>query len=122
MWNRFALFALACTAWAGTADAMDVATYLAKVEAVRAKGLAAMFSNDAQVLQGEITSSGSALGRERLATLKAGRRPSYCPPQHATLSQQEIFAALTAVPPARRARTEVKEALRAAFARKYPCR
>jgi hypothetical protein len=122
MRNKLALFALACVAWAGTADAMDVATYLGKVEALRARGMAAMFSSEAQLLQSEIGTSGAALKRERLATLKAGRRPAYCPPDHASLSQQEIFAALTAVPTARRARTQVKDALKAAFVRKYPCR
>ena len=121
MRKRLALFVLGCVAAAGPADAMDVATYLGKVEALRAKGMAAMFSSDATVLQSEITTSGAALRRERLALLKAGRRPPYCPPEHATLDQQEIFASLTAVPPARRARTQVKDALRAAFARKYPC-
>ena len=122
MRNRLALFVLACAAWTGTADAMDVATYLGKVEALRAKGMAAMFSSDVQVLQSEVTTSSAALKRERLAALKAGRRPAYCPPDPASLSQQEIFAALTAVPPARRARTQVKDALKAAFVRKYPCR
>ncbi len=119
---KLPLFVLAFMSAAGTANAMDVATYLGKVEALRAKGMAAMFSSDAQQLQSEIVTSGASLRRERLATIKAGRRPAYCPPDHASLDQQEIFAALTAVPPARRARTQVRDALKAAFARKYPCR
>jgi hypothetical protein len=121
MRKAIALFVLACAAAAGPAAAMDVATYLGKVEAVRAKGIRAMFSTEAQALQDEIVTGGAALRRERLAAVKAGRRPAYCPGEHATLTQQEIFGALNAVPPARRARTEVKDALRSAFARKYPC-
>src|SRR5215212_877261 len=97
MRKKLAMFVLACVAAAGPAAAMDVATYLGKVEALRARGMAAMFSSDAQVLQSEITTGGAALRRERLAAIKAGRRPPYCPPDHASLTQQEIFAALTAV-------------------------
>jgi hypothetical protein len=37
------------------------------------------------------------------------------------MTAQEVIAAMTAIPPARRARTQVRDALRAAFARRYPC-
>jgi len=112
------LLAIAATA---AANAMDVATYLAKADALRQRGMTAMFSSEARELQAEIRTSGAALKQERLAAQRAGRRPAYCPPGPASLSVEEIFAAMNAVPPARRARTPVKDALRAAFARKYPC-
>ena len=103
------------------ANAMDVATYLAKADALRQRGMTAMFSSEARELQQEIRSGGAALKQERLAAQHAGRRPAHRPPGPASLSMEEIFAAMNAVPPARRARTPVRDALRAAFARKYPC-
>jgi hypothetical protein len=106
---------------AAAANAMDVATYLAKADALRQRGMTAMFSSEARELQTEIRSSGAALKQERLAAQRSGRRPAYCPPGPSSLSVEEIFAAMNAVPPARRARTPVRDALRAAFARKYPC-
>ena len=121
MYKKIGLFVLACAAAAGPAVAMDVATYLGKVEALRARGIAAMFSSDAQLLQDEVVSSFATLRRERLAAVAARRRPAYCPTDRATLTQPELLAALTAVPPARRAGTQVRDALKAAFRRKYPC-
>jgi len=112
---------LLAAAAAAAANAMDVATYLAKADALRQRGMTAMFSSEARELQAEIRSSGAALKQERLAAQRSGRRPFYCPPGPASLSVEEIFAAMNAVPPARRARTPVRDALRAAFVRKYPC-
>jgi hypothetical protein len=112
---------LLAVAAAAAANAMNVATYLAKADALRQRGMTAMFSSEARELQAEIRSSGAALKQERLAAQRSGHRPAYCPPGPASLSVEEIFAAMNAVPPARRAHTSVRDALRAAFARKYPC-
>ncbi|HEY0414564.1 MAG TPA: hypothetical protein VGD66_15630 [Allosphingosinicella sp.] len=103
------------------AAAMDVAAYLAKAEILRQQGMMAMFSGEYKQLQAETLADARALKQERLAAQRAGRRPAYCPADKASLVPEEIFAAMNAVPPARRAQTPVKDALRAAFARKYPC-
>ena len=114
-----------CAAFAAalhsSAGAMDVATYLAKGQALRAKGPFAVLSSDYKELQAEVITSAASLKTERLTAVRQGRRPSYCPPAKVSLAPEEIFAAMEAVPVAQRARTSVKEALRAAFARKYPC-
>lgn len=112
------LIALAAAAPAG---ATDVATFLGKVEAVKSKGVAAMFSSDLKRLMSEIGTSMKSLKEERLAALAARRRPAYCPDGKAELSRQELFAAMEAVPPAARPKVQVKDALRAGLARKYPC-
>lgn len=103
------------------AQAMDVATFLTRAEAAQRKGPAAIFSGEARSLMGEVQAAGKALKAERLADEAAGRRPAYCPTGKGGLSQSELLAALRAVPPERRAQTEVKDALRAAYARKHPC-
>ena len=113
---------VAAAAANGPAYATDVATFLAKVEAVKGKGVMAMFSSDLKLLMGEIGDSMTELKEERLAAVAGGRRPIYCPNGKAELSRQELFAAMEAVSPARRPKVQVKEALRAGLARKYPCR
>lgn len=104
------------------ANAMDVGTFLAKAEVLRERGVMAMFASEYGELQGEIRASYASLKQERLAAQGAGRRAAYCPPGPASLTTEEIMGAMTAVPPARRTRVQVRDALRAAFARKYPCR
>lgn len=103
------------------AQAMDVATFLARAEAAQRKGPAAILSSEARGLLAEARGAMKAITAERLAATKAGRTPAYCPAAKAGLSQSELLAALKAVSPADRARTEVKDAVRAGLARKYPC-
>jgi hypothetical protein len=112
---------LAAAAAAGPAYAMDVATYLAKAQGLQAMGMRAMFSSDYTELQTETRASIAYLRTERLAAQRAGRRQAYCPPERISLGPAEILGAMSAVPPARRARTQVRDALRADFARRYPC-
>lgn len=103
------------------ARATDVATFLAKVDAVKGKGMMAMFSSDLKLLMREIGGSMKALKQERLAAVAAGRHPAYCPAGKAELSRQELFSTMQAVPPAARPKVQVKEALRAGLTRKYRC-
>jgi hypothetical protein len=116
-----ALAALLATIPAAPAAAMDVATFLAKAEALQRQGMLAALSSDAPLVQAEITGSIHALRTERLAAQAAGRRGAYCPNGKAGLDAEEIGAAMRAVPADRRPRTQVRDALRAALARKYPC-
>jgi hypothetical protein len=100
---------------------MDVATFLAKAGILEERGLLAPFASEYGELQAEIRTSFAALKQERLAARAAGRRPAYCPPGPASLSTGELMAAMSAVPEARRARIQVRDVLRIALARKYPC-
>ena len=59
---------------------------------------------------------------EREAAKRAGRPTAYCPPAKASLNSNELMVHFRAIPPAQRARTEVKDGLRTLLARKYPCR
>ena len=106
----------------GAAQAMDVATFLAKADALQKKGMLALMSSDYKLLKAEIESNALALRAERLAAQRAHRRPAYCPPAKQSLNSSEILAAFRTVPVAQRARTPVKDALRALLVRKYPCR
>jgi hypothetical protein len=117
-----ALGLLVVAAPAAAAAPMDVATGLAKAEALQKKGMLALLSPDMRVLNDEVRGDIGALGREAKAEKAAGRKPAFCPPESARFSSNEIVDALRAVPPAARPRTSVKEALRTFLARKFPCR
>jgi hypothetical protein len=114
--------AILCLVSVSAANAMDVGTFLAKAAILQDRGVLAMFASEYGELQAEIGTSFAALKQERLAAQSGGRRPAYCPPGPARLTMEETMAAMLAVPPARRAHVQVRDALRAALARKYPCR
>jgi hypothetical protein len=66
---------------AAHAQTMTVADFLAKAEALKKKGAMALFSSDIGKLKGEIQGSGKQLRDEQLAARKAGRQPTFCPPE-----------------------------------------
>jgi hypothetical protein len=106
----------------GAANAMDVATFLAKADSLQKKGMMALMSSDYKLLKGEIVAQSQGLRSERLAAQRAGRKAAYCPPADSDLGSGEILAAFRTIPAAQRSRVQVKDALRALLARKYPCR
>jgi hypothetical protein len=106
----------------GAAQAMDVATFLVKADAVEKKGMLALMSSDYKSLMAEIRAQGAALRAERLAAERAGRKPAYCPPAKQSLTAKEVLTAFRSIPAAQRPRIQVRDALRALMARKYPCR
>ncbi|HLL31908.1 MAG TPA: hypothetical protein VK403_13020 [Allosphingosinicella sp.] len=106
----------------GAAHAMDVATFLARADALEKKGMMALVSSDYKLLQNEIVAQSKVLRAERLAAQRAGRKPAYCPPPKQGLGSNEILAAFRTIPAAQRPRVQVRDALRAHLARKYPCR
>jgi len=103
-------------------QAMNVAVFLQKAEALEKKGMTAMFSSDLRLLKGEIRTASAQLKTEREAAKRAGRPTAYCPPAKASLNSNELMVHFRAIPPAQRARTEVRDGLRSLLARKYPCR
>jgi hypothetical protein len=104
------------------ANAMDVATFLAKADALQKKGMLALMSSDYKLLKNEIVTQSQVLRGERLAAERSGRKGAYCPPGNSDLNSNEILAAFRTIPAAQRPRIQVKDALRALLARKFPCR
>jgi len=104
------------------ANAMDVATFLAKADALQKKGMMALMSSDYKLLKNEILAQSKLLRAERLTAQRAGRKPAYCPPANQRLGSNELLAAFRTIPVAQRPRVQVGDALRAFLARKYPCR
>ena len=105
------------------ASAMDVATFLQKADALEKKGMMALFTSDYKLLKAEVVKSSEALRAERLAAKAAGKPQAYCPtPGGKGLGSDEILRTFRTIPPAQRARVDVKTALRALLVKKYPCR
>jgi hypothetical protein len=122
MKKKLAAAALLLALPLGAAAAMDVATFIAKADALERKGVMAVFSGDYKALKGEIEVSAAQLRAERLAAKKAGRPQAYCPPPKSDVTPREILAHFRAIPAAQRGRMQVKDGLRGLLARKYPCR
>lgn len=100
---------------------MSVATFLAKADALKAKGATALFSSDFSLLQQEGKAAGEAY-RARLNAERAQGRPSSCPPKGAKVSSDKLLAHLRTYPEPARARTSMKQAMADYFIRNYPCR
>lgn len=104
------------------AQAMPVSTFLAKADALKSKGAFALFSGDLKLLTQQMKGDAAQLKAENQAAAAAGRRKAYCAPAGGfKLSNQEVVAAMQAVPAAQRASTDTKDAFRAYFARRFPC-
>lgn len=114
--------AVALTFASANAQSMPVSTFLAKADSLKSKGPLALMSSDLGLLKREVETAGKTLKDERLASVAAGRKPAYCPPAKSSMNSDELLAAMRAIPPAERPRTDVKSALKGLLIKKYPCR
>lgn len=109
---------------ASPAQAMSVAEFLQKAEALKAKGLLAMGSRDAKLLGAEMRMIGAAYRADLDAAKKSGRAPHSCPPPKgkAKLDARQMIAELRAMPAARQRATSAKAAFYAMMKTRFPCR
>lgn len=108
---------------AATAQSMPVSNFLTKSEALQKKGPLALFSGDLKLLMAQVKADAAAIRAERLAAKAAGKPTAFCPPAAGTtLTDKDILAAMQEVPPARRAATSTRDALKAFLIRRHPCR
>lgn len=123
MKRRLTLIAVAVAAMPlSSLCAMPVETFLAKADALEKKGAMAVFSKDFRLLMKQVKTDAGELAAANKAAAAAGRPKAYCTPgKGAALNNRDILAAMRAVPPAQRAATSSKEALKAYLARRYPC-
>lgn len=107
-----------------SAQAMTVAEFLAKADALKAKGLLAMGSSDAKLLGAEMRAIGAAYRADLDGAKKAGRVPHSCPPPQgkARLDARGLVGELRAIPVARQRTTSMKSAFYAMMKTRYPCR
>lgn len=104
------------------ASAMPVETFLAKADALEKKGAMALFSKDLKLLMNQVKKDAAELKAANEALAAAGKPKAYCTPgKGVKLSNRDILDAMRAVPPAQRARTSSRDALKALMVRRYPC-
>ena len=110
------------TASAANAQTMNVQIFLQKAEGLQKKGPMALFSSDLKLLTNQAKADFGAIRQERLAAKAAGQPMAFCPPAAgAKLTDKDIVGAMRAVPPAQRAGTSTRDALKAMMVRRYPC-
>ena len=103
------------------AQNMPVSTFLEKVDALKAQGVAAMFSSDLGLLKTEVQTAALSYRKERSAAEAAGRKPEVCLPEKARLDDDELISSFRTIPARQRPRTTVKQAWVSFMKQKYPC-
>ena len=101
---------------------MPVSTFLAKVASLKKKGPLALVSSDLKLVMNQVKQDSAQLRAENKALEAAGKRKHYCSPPNAKITDDELLAAVEQVPVAQRPRTSTKDAFRAYFARRFPCK
>lgn len=119
---RFVPLLLLVASTAASAQSMNADVFLTKANGLMAKGPLALLSSDYRLLKREGEAAGAALKVERKALIAAGKPTAYCPPAKGSLSSDELIGGLKAIPVVERRSMDMKAAMRAVLARKYPCR
>jgi hypothetical protein len=99
---------------------MSVAAFLAKADALKAKGPFALLSKDYKRLKSEGEAAGAAY-QARLAKERKQGKASSCPPPRARPSNNQFLNHLRSYPVAARASTIMRTAMADYFVRAYPC-
>ncbi len=99
---------------------MSVAIFLAKADALKAKGFMALGSSDIGLLRSEGQAAGMAYKTRLEAERKSGK-PSSCPPKGSRPSSGQILSHLRTYPEPARPRTSMKTAIADYFIKTYPC-
>ncbi len=107
----------------GTAQAMSVAEFLAKADALKARGVLALASPDIATLRNEIVAAGTVYRAGIDADIAAGRKPKSCPPPKGKtgVNSDDIIASFSKIPVAKRAQTSTAAAFAAFMTKRYPC-
>ena len=118
-----ATLALPLAATAQARAPMSVQTFLTKVEALKGKGMMAMFSPDVKVIKAEMATVAAQLQAEKKAREVAGKPPLACPPKpdgKNKMGADEFLNTLKTIPPAQRGMS-LKDGLSRVIVAKYPC-
>ncbi len=109
---------------AASAQSMNAESFLQRANKLKAKGPLALFSQaEIKVLMNEGKSAFNASRTQRLAAVKAGKKPRYCPPEAPQeMGSDEFMNRLAAIPRPDRQRISMTEATTRILIAKFPCR
>ena len=100
---------------------MSAAAFLAKADALRAKGPMALLSGDIKLLKAEGQAAGLAYRARLKAEKAAGKSPHSCPPPKSKINSTQVIDHLRSYAPATRARTTMKAAISDLMVKTFPC-
>lgn len=109
---------------AASAQSMNAENFLQRANKLKAKGPMALFSRgEIKVLMNEGKAATEAARSQRLAAIKADKKPRYCPPEgRGSMNSDEFMTRLGAIPRAERQRINMTEAMNRILMVKFPCR
>lgn len=117
--------AAALLVFAGSAEAqtMNAEAFHKRAMALQKKGpLAILETGEIKLLIGEGQAAANRSKQQRLVTIKAGRKPRYCPPEGpGSMGSEEFMTRLGSIPAGQRARIDMTEATTRILAQKFPC-
>lgn len=108
---------------AAIAQTMNAEIFHQRASKLQKKGAMAIFSRgEIKALMNEGQAAGKRARERRLAAVKAGEKPRYCPPEGpGRMGSDEFMKRLAMIPPAERARIDMTEATTRILATKFPC-
>ena len=108
---------------AAHAQNMNAEQFHQRATALKKKGAMAIFSGgEIKALMAEGKAASAKAREQRLAAVRAGQKPRYCPPDApVSLPSDEFMKRLGAIPAAERARIDMTEAMIRILAAKFPC-
>ncbi len=101
---------------------MKISVFLAKADALKAKGVMALASSDVGLLKAE----GKAAGETYRARIKSDKvnnlAPHSCPPAKAAVSFDDLLAHFRSYPVAQRQQISVRTGFAEMMKKRYPCK
>ncbi|MFC7536489.1 hypothetical protein ACFQPG_03810 [Sphingomonas sp. GCM10030256] len=109
---------------AASAQSMNAEAFHKRATALTKKGAMAVFSpGEIKALMSEGKAAGQRSRELRLAAVKSGSRPRYCPPEGPqSMTSTEFMKHLSAIPQAERQKIDMTEATTRVLAVKFPCK
>ena len=106
------------------AQSMSAETFYQRATALQKKGVMALFSRgEIKALTNEGQAAGAKAREQRLAAIKSGQKPRYCPPQGpVSIDSKEFIDRLAAIPASDRQRIDMTEATVRILDAKFPCK
>ena len=117
------LFAIAAIPASAAPGDMTIAAFLPKVEALKKKGMMAMFSSDYKTVKAEAEGAASQYRARIESDRKTGRTPHSCPPPKgkASMDSDALLAHLKSYSARQRQSTTIKVAFADLMKKRYPC-
>lgn len=104
------------------AQSMNAEVFHKRATALMKKGPLALFSRgEIRALMEEGQKAHAVTRDRRLAAVKAGGKPRYCPSEGQTMKSDEFMKRLGAIPQAERTRIDMTEATARVLASRFPC-